>query len=82
MSRINATAFGLATGISFALFSFIIVLLATYASYGTAFVEMIGTVYLGVEATLLGAFIALPWAFVDFFIGGFVIAWLYNRFAD
>lgn len=74
-------AFGLACGILWAVFFFLLVLLALYANWGNAWVDLMGSVYLGVDVTLKGAFIALPWAFVDAFIGGYLLAWLYNKFA-
>lgn len=79
MEKINATKLGLAMGISFALYFFLLVILAMYANWGNAFVELIGSVYLGVDVSWKGAFFALPWTFVDFFIGGFLIGWIYNR---
>ncbi len=81
MQKLNALAFGLALGIIWAVFLFAVVLLALYVNWGNEFVELIGKLYLGVDASLKGAFIALPWAFIDAFIGGFLIAWLYNKFA-
>ncbi len=80
MNKLNANAMGLALGVLWALGAFIIVLLAIYGDYGTPWVALMGSVYLGVEPTLTGALIALPWAFVDGFIGGYLIAWLYNKF--
>ena len=79
MNKLNATAFGLAVGIIWAVFLFALVLLATYADYGTSFVTLIGDLYCGVEASLTGALLALPWAFVDAFIGAWLIALLYNK---
>jgi len=66
-------------GISFAIYFFMLVLLAMYANWGNAFVDLIGSVYLGVDVSWKGALIVLPWTFVDFFIGGFLIAWIYNK---
>lgn len=74
-------AFGLACGILWAIGAFAIMLLATYLNYGNAFAELLGTIYLGTSQTLGGSFLTLPWGFVDGFIGGFFLAWLYNRFA-
>lgn len=79
MNKLNATAFGLALGIIWAIAAFLLVLLAAYAAYATSIVALIGDLYWGVEATLTGAIIALPWAFVDAFIGGYLVAWLYNK---
>lgn len=78
MKKLNAVKFGLAMGISFALYLFLLVLMAMYLNWGNAIVELAGSVYLGVDVSWTGALLALPWTFVDFFIGGFVIAWIYN----
>ena len=42
-------------------------------------IESLGKVYVGVDVSLTGALISLPYAFVDAGIGGFLIAWLYNK---
>ena len=81
MKKLNATAFGLALGIIWAVFLFLIVILAMYANWGNAWVELIASVYRGVDVSWTGALISLPWAFVDAFIGGFLVAWLYNKLA-
>jgi len=80
MQKLNAIALGLAMGITFAVFFFLIIMLSMYANWGNAFVGLLGSVYLGVESSWTGALLVLPWAFVDAFIGGFIIAWLYNKF--
>jgi len=82
MNRLNPTALGLSMAIFLAVSCFILVILSTYIGYATEIVELMGTVYIGVESSLVGAFFVLPWAFVDGFIGGFLIAWLHNRFAE
>lgn len=81
MNRLNPLGFGLSLGILWALGCFILVLLSTFLGYGLEIVELIGTVYWGVQSTVWGALIALPWAFVDGFIFGYLLAWLNNRFA-
>ena len=81
MNRINPMAFALALGILWALGMFLLTLLAFYTNYASPIVELMGSAYLGVNVSLKGAFLALPWAFVDAFIGGWLLAWLYNRFA-
>lgn len=80
MYRLKSASFGLAVGLLLSFFAFLLVILATYIGYGIELVELMGTVYWGVEPTLIGALITLPWAFVDGFIGGFLLAWIYNRF--
>lgn len=48
---------------------------------GGGHLVMLKRFYLGYDLTPLGAAIGAIWAFVDGFIGGWLLAWLYNRFA-
>jgi hypothetical protein len=41
----------------------------------------LGNIYLGYELSVAGSFIGLGWGLVDGFIGGAVLAWLYNKFS-
>ena len=81
MQKLNATAFGLAFGIIWAIFLFLLIVLAMYANWGGEFITLIASIYKGVDVSWIGALIALPWAFVDAFVGGFLIVWLYNKLA-
>lgn len=76
--RLSKVCFGLALGTLWGLAMFVIGLFATYCNYGLAFVKSMGSVYLGFEPTLWGAFLGLIWGFVDFFLFGFLIALFYN----
>ena len=80
MNKLNPMAMGLAFGILWAAGVLIIALLAMSNGYGSEMIESLGTVYLGLEATLTGALIGAVWGFVDAFIGGYLLAWLYNKF--
>jgi hypothetical protein len=35
--------------------------------------------YVGYNATIVGCLIGAAWAFIDAFIGGYLLAWLYNN---
>ena len=41
----------------------------------------ISRIYRGYSVTPLGSLIGLIWGFCDWFIGGLVFAWLYNKIA-
>ena len=43
---------------------------------------IIGLIYRGYNISAMGSLIGLVWGFTDGLIGGFVFAWLYNRFAS
>lgn len=80
-SHLNVLGLGCAVGISWGLGIFIMGLFATYFNWGVDFVNVLGSLYIGYCPTLVGSFIGLIWALVDGFIGGVVIAWLYNYFS-
>ncbi len=80
--KLNSTALGLALGIPWALSVLLMGLLATYLTYGTAFVSAMGNVFIGYEPSVTGSIIGGLIAFVDGFVAGAVIGWLYNLFSD
>jgi len=41
--------------------------------------DFLSTLYLGYSLSFFGIIIGMIWAFFDAAIGGFVIAWLYNK---
>ncbi len=78
--KLHVLSFGLALGIVWSLSVFILGLLAM-TGYGAEFVKLIGSMYIGYTATIGGSFIGLAYGFIDMFIGGVIIAWLYNYFS-
>ena len=79
-SYLNVTNFGLAVGITFAIGALFLGLTSWLFNYGNAWVELIGTVYIGYSATLLGTIIGTIYAFVDGLIVGIIFACIYNKF--
>lgn len=79
-NMLNAKAMGLALGILWAAGVLVATLVAMSNGYGAEFIESLGKVYLGLDLTLGGAIVGAIWGFVDAFIGGYVLAWLYNKF--
>ena len=76
----NIKAMALTGGIVWAVANLIAGVSAMYG-WGQAYVDVMGSVYLGFQATLLGSLIGAAWAFVDGLIGGAVFAWLYKKLA-
>jgi hypothetical protein len=77
--RLRVRALGLAVGIVWALG----VLVATLWLIWTGQVEgglLINKLYPGYDVTYLGALVGVVWGFVDGFVAGALIAWLYNQF--
>lgn len=78
--KLHVLGLGLAAGILWGASCFLLGLLAM-GGYGAGFVRAVSTFYIGYGASFWGAVIGLIWGFVDFFIGGVILAWLYNIFA-
>jgi len=80
MQRLNPVAAGLAMGIVWGLCMPFMGLTSHFWNWGTKFVELMGSVYIGYTNTIAGSFIGLAWGAVDGFIGAFLLAWIYNLF--
>ena len=80
LSKLNELCLGLAIGIACAVYVLFIGVLAWLFGWGYSVVEVLSSLYIGYNASLLGAMVGAIWAFVYGFIAGVVIAWLYNRF--
>lgn len=80
-SKLCPVSFGLALGVFWGVTLFILGLIAHHYMYGKAFIDAMGHLYLGYGPTYMGSVIGGLIGFVDAFIGGFIIAWLYNKFS-
>lgn len=78
--KCDVFALGLGIGILFAAYVFMLGLTALWFDWGTELVKILSSLYIGYNATFLGSVIGGIWAFVDGFIAGVVIAWVYNKF--
>lgn len=47
-------------------------------NYATQFVNTFASIYIGYGPSFWGGVIGFCWGFVDLFIGGLIIAWIYN----
>ena len=81
LRKLNVNAFGLAFGLTWAGATFLLGVLASFG-YGTDLVSFLSKLYIGYEATLVGSIFGALWAFVDAYIGGVAIAFLYNKFSS
>jgi hypothetical protein len=80
MNRLNVKALAIAVGSAWAL----CMLFAGWAAifgWSVKFVEIMGSVYIGYEATFVGGIIGALWGFLDGAVGGLIIALIYNAIA-
>ena len=77
--KIDAVKFGISFGVIYAIIFFFYAIAAAVFGVGGEMIKMIGSFYLGVSASLQGAFAGAVWGFGV----GFVFFWLgaviYNR---
>jgi len=76
----NAKNFALACGILWAVGIFILGIISTYSNWGAIMHDVFASVYIGYNPGWIGSLVGAIWAFIDAFIGGFLLIWLYNRF--
>jgi hypothetical protein len=80
-NKLNPMALGLSLGIMWGVSMLIMGLVAYYFMFGTPFVTAMGGIYVGYEPSITGSIIGGVIGFIDAFIGGLMIAWLYNCFS-
>jgi hypothetical protein len=80
MNNCQPLALGVAIGVLWAIYV-VFVGIAAMFGWGNAIVDALASLYIGYGASIIGAIIGAVWAFVDGFIAGVVIAWIYNLVA-
>lgn len=80
MNKLSPNALGIAMGVLWAAYVFFCGITAMFG-WGIALVHTISSLYIGYKPSILGAFIGSIWGFIDGYIAGVLIAWLYNRVA-
>ncbi len=78
MENLNILSLGLAVGSAWA-FLVLTIGMTSIFGWGTVIVEVLSSLYIGYTPSLLGAVIGAVWAFTDGFVGGVIIAWVYNK---
>ena len=79
-ARLCVLSFALAIALTWGLGVLVAGLGAACYGWGAAFVDVLGSIYIGYAPTVGGSFIGFLWGFVDGFIGGAIFALLYNYF--
>lgn len=77
--KLKPIALGLSLGIVWGGALFITTLLSYFTDYGKLFLEVVSSIYPGYSISPLGSFFGLFYGFVDLFISGILIGWIYNR---
>ena len=78
--RLNAKAFGLACGVVLGLAGFVATLFSMWFGAGYT-ITTLAAVYFGYSWSFLGALLALVWGLIYGFVGGSILASVYNAMA-
>ena len=81
MNECKPLALGMGIGVLWAFYVFSIGITAMFG-WGDVLVDSLASLYIGYDASVVGAIIGGVWGFIDGFIAGVVIAWIYNRMAN
>ena len=79
MQKLSIKALGLAFGFFWAVCIFLLGILGMFG-FGETLIALISRVYIGYTTSVVGAIIGAIWGFIDAFVCGAVLAWIYNRF--
>lgn len=77
-TKLGVVAFGFAWGLTWALGLLILGWAGWLFGWGIPMTNIIGSLYIGFKPTFWGAVIGAIWGFVDWFIGGVIVALIYN----
>ena len=80
MAKLNVKAAAIALGAAWGIYMLSLGWMAMFG-WGADFVKLMSSVYIGFAPSFLGGIIGGIWAFVDGFVGGAIIAWVYNAVA-
>ncbi|MBL6951081.1 MAG: bacteriophage holin [Alphaproteobacteria bacterium] len=79
-ATLGVISLGLAIGVTWGLFVFLLGIMATFFGWGAPLALILSSVYVGFTPTVAGTVAGAVWGFAEGFIAGCMIAWLYNLF--
>ena len=79
-ATLGVISFGLAVGVTFAIFVFLLGIVAAVLGWGVLVAQALSSLFVGYSPTFVGSFAGAVWGFFSGFVVGAMIAWLYNRF--
>ena len=80
--KICPVSLGLSLGVFWGVSIFLMGLLAHFYMYGRPFVAAVGQLYIGYDPSIVGSLLGGFIGFVDAFVMGYIIAWLYNLYSS
>ena len=79
--KLSPNSLGLSLGLLSAVCIFLLAIFSiVFNGWGKTMILEISSIYVGYAPSMKGAVIGAIWGFGEGFIGGYVLAWLYNIF--
>jgi len=78
-NTLEAKRVALALGILSGLCMLVMTLFAVISGWGSALINMLSSVYIGYDSSLLGALFGSIWGFVDGYVSGYLFVVIYNK---
>ena len=78
-ATLGVISFGLAVGLTLSISVFFLGVMSALFEWGVPVAAVFSSLYIGFSPTLVGSIAGAVWAFVNGFIVGLLIAWIYNR---
>ncbi len=75
----DAKKLGLAGGILWGAVMLLFTWVAVLTGYGSAFLGLFSSLYIGYDISWLGGIVGAVYGFVDAFIGLYLLGWIYNK---
>jgi hypothetical protein len=79
--KLRPLALGLAIGVFWGVMMFLMTWVSYYTGYAELFLKAFTQIYPGYTVTPAGSALVLVYGFIDGFVFGAGIGWLYNRFS-
>ncbi len=79
--KLRPLALGLSIGVFWGVMMFLTTWFCIFTGYAREFLLIFIGIYPGYSITPVGSLIVLPYGFVDGFVFGAAVGWLYNRFS-
>ena len=79
--KLNVKAFALTVGLVWAVALFLVILANLFTGYGTAFLDVVDSIYPGYHrGATIGLIVGPLYGLVDGVVAAWIFAWIYNRF--
>jgi hypothetical protein len=75
---LGVISFALALAVTWALFVFLLAVVAASTGWAVVIAQLLASMYLGYAPSFIGALAGTVWAFGHGFLFGLILAWLYN----